>query len=78
MALRDISRDGNWQTGGGRLLTAAEVAAGLGVSRRTVARLVRDRRIPVVRVGRCVRFLPVDLHAFVEDNRREGYPGTDG
>jgi excisionase family DNA binding protein len=38
------------------LMTTSEVAAVLGVSARTVWNLRRDKRLPVVHVGRAVRF----------------------
>jgi len=51
------------------LLTMDEVAFRLGTSLRHVRRLVAERRIPIVKVGRFVRF---DAHAvehWVDDHR---------
>jgi excisionase family DNA binding protein len=41
-----------------RLLDTAELAAILDVSERTVRRRVKDGLIPVVRIGKLVRFHP--------------------
>ena len=54
-----------------RLLTLPEVAALLRVSHKSVRRLVAYRRIPCLRVGRQLRFLPSDLLRWVSA-RREG------
>lgn len=48
------------------LLTAAEVADTLRVSRSTVARWARDGAIESVRVGRVVRFRRSDIDALLE------------
>lgn len=42
-----------------------EVGARLSLSTRTVARLVADGELPVVRIGRLVRVTPADLDAFI-------------
>ena len=49
------------------LLTAAEVAALLQVSLRTVRRLIADGSLPVVRIGRSVRVSGEALNAFLSD-----------
>ena len=41
----------NLAMNGGRLLTLLEVAELLGVSRRTVSDFIRDRSLPVIRLG---------------------------
>lgn len=48
------------------LLTAAQVATRLAVSRRMVYDLVAGGRLPVVRIGGALRFDPNDIEAFVE------------
>lgn len=48
-----------------RLLTLPEVAEYLGVSAKTVRRLL-GRGLPCVRLGRVVRFRQADLLRFVE------------
>jgi len=51
------------------LLTADEVAARLRATPRFVRRLVAERRIEYVKVGRLVRFEPAAVAAFIEANR---------
>ncbi|MDA8047841.1 MAG: helix-turn-helix domain-containing protein [Actinomycetota bacterium] len=48
-------------TAGRGLWTAAETARWLTVPERMVRRLVAERRIPYVKVGRYVRFRPQDV-----------------
>ena len=52
-----------------RLLTVEEAAGRLGTSTRFVRRLVFERRIAFVKVGRHVRIAPEDLDAFVAAGR---------
>jgi len=49
-----------------RLLTVAEVAAIMRVSRMTVYRMVNDGRLPHVRVGRSVRLPEQAVHDYLE------------
>lgn len=49
-----------------QLLTAAEAAAILRVSLRTVRRLIADGTLPIVRVGHLVRIRPEALAAMIE------------
>lgn len=58
-----------------RLLGRAEVAAQLGISYRTLDRLVRAGSLPVVRIDRRPRFLGADVEHLVRD-RRSTYPTT--
>lgn len=51
------------------LLTPAEVAARLRATPRFVRRLVAERRIAYVKVGRFVRFEPGAVAAYIEANR---------
>ena len=53
------------------LLDVAGAAAHLGVSEAFVRRLVLERRVRYYKVGKFVRFRPVDLDAFVEAGRRD-------
>jgi excisionase family DNA binding protein len=48
------------------LLTAAEVAEMLSVSLRSVRRLIKDGKLPIVHVGRPVRIRPDTLEAFID------------
>ena len=54
-----------------QLLTPQEVADRLGTSLRFVRRLVLERRIPFIRVGRHVRIAAGDLEAFIAAGRVE-------
>ena len=52
-----------------QLLDVATVAAMMATSVRHVRRLVNDRRIPYVKVGRFVRFDPVELKRWLAAGR---------
>jgi excisionase family DNA binding protein len=52
-----------------RLLTVEEAADRLGTSVRFVRRLVAERRIAYVKVGRHVRLDPGDVEAFIVASR---------
>jgi excisionase family DNA binding protein len=54
-----------------RLLTLAEAAERLGTSVRFIRRLIAERRIAFVKVGRHVRIDPADLEAFIAAGRVE-------
>jgi excisionase family DNA binding protein len=54
-----------------QLLSPQEVADRLGTSLRFVRRLVLERRIPFVKVGRHVRIAASDLEAFIAAGRVE-------
>lgn len=41
-----------------------------GLTTRYVRRLIAERRIPTVKIGRLVRIRPVDLAAFIADSTR--------
>ena len=45
------------------------VAAALGVSRRHIQRLVSERRIPFLKVGRFVRFEQAALSSWLNEQR---------
>lgn len=51
------------------LLTAKEVAMILHVSERTVRRLISEKRLRVVRIGRSVRIRPDALEDLTGDER---------
>ncbi|GAA1777400.1 helix-turn-helix domain-containing protein [Luedemannella helvata] len=51
------------------LLTGDEVAARLRATPRFVRRLVAERRITYVKVGRLVRFEPAAVDEYIERNR---------
>ena len=52
-----------------RVMTMEEAAAYLNVRVRFVRRLVEERRIPIVKMGRYVRFDRADLDAFIRAGR---------
>jgi excisionase family DNA binding protein len=54
-----------------QLLTPHEAADRLGTSLRFVRRLVLERRIPFIKVGRHVRIATSDLDAFIAAGRVE-------
>jgi excisionase family DNA binding protein len=54
-----------------RLLTVQEAADRLGTSVRFVRRLIAERRIAYVRVGRHIRIAEADLASFVAAGRVE-------
>jgi len=53
------------------LLDTDTVAAALGVTPRHIRRLVAERRIPFLEVGRFVRFDPAALNVWLDDLRVE-------
>jgi excisionase family DNA binding protein len=52
---------------GDRLLTAAELAATMGVSNMTVYRLIRNGDLPALRVGKNYRIRESDVDVFLSD-----------
>ena len=54
-----------------RLLTVEEAADRLGTSVRFIRRLIAERRIAYVRIGRHVRIAEADLASFVAAGRVE-------
>lgn len=57
------------QTPSLQLLTVSTVASLLGVSKRTVYRLIRNRRIGFHRIGGCVRVSQGDLAIYIEEQK---------
>jgi excisionase family DNA binding protein len=56
------------------LLDINAVALALGTTRRHVQRLVSERRIPFVKVGRFVRFDPAELDVWLDTQRIAAVP----
>jgi excisionase family DNA binding protein len=56
------------------LLTIAEAAERLGTTTRFVRRLVAERRIPYVKLGKFVRISLGDLDKFIAAGRVEAHP----
>ena len=48
-----------------RFLTVPTVAEYLGVSQGTIRRWIKEAKIPVVRLGKCVRFDPRSLEEWL-------------
>ncbi len=55
----------------GELLSPAQAGEYLGTGERFVRRLITQRRIAVVKVGKFVKIHRGDLDAYIERNRRE-------
>ena len=53
------------------MLDADAAALALGVTRRHVQRLVAERRIPFLKIGRFVRFDPAELNVWLDQQRVE-------
>jgi excisionase family DNA binding protein len=58
------------------LLDSDAVALALGVTRRHVQRLVAERRIPFLKIGRFVRFDPAELNVWLDQQRVESVRAT--
>jgi excisionase family DNA binding protein len=52
-----------------QLLTMEQLADRLGVTRRHVRRLVDERRVPFLRVGRFIRFDRAQIAEWLDSNR---------
>jgi excisionase family DNA binding protein len=65
------ARPGEWVSESGTLYTVAQAAERLNTSARFVRRLIADRRIAFVRLGRHVRLAEEDVAAFIEAGRVE-------
>ena len=52
-----------------QLLDIAGLAERLGVGERFVRRLVNERRIPFLKIGRHVRFDVAEVEAWIRDSR---------
>ena len=59
-----------------KLLTMEEAAERLGTTTRFVRRLVAERRIAYVKVGRHVRLDPTDVEAFIAASRVDARPAS--
>ncbi|MGX1694418.1 helix-turn-helix domain-containing protein [Microbacterium keratanolyticum] len=52
------------------LWDVTDASAATGLSVRYLRRMIAEKRIPVVRIGRLVRIKPSDLRAFIDANTR--------
>jgi excisionase family DNA binding protein len=48
------------------LFTRKQIADYIGVSERTVSNMMRQRRIPVIKIGKTVRFDPLKVRKALE------------
>ncbi len=55
-----------------QLLTINQLADHLGSTPRHVRRLVAERRVPYLKVGRFVRFDPAEIAAWLDERRMPG------
>ena len=73
--MRDICAKGEGM--GEPLLTVAEAAAQLRVSRRTLLRWLQTRRLPGVKIGRDWRIDPADLNRIIQASKTTPDRGRD-
>jgi excisionase family DNA binding protein len=50
----------------GSLFNRREIADYIGVSERTISNMMRQRRIPVIKIGKTVRFDPLKVRKALE------------
>jgi len=55
-----------------KLLKVIDVGLVLGIPSRGVYRLIRQRRLAAIRVGRLLRVLEGDLNTYIEEQRKRG------
>jgi excisionase family DNA binding protein len=53
------------------LINVPEAAKLLGISVNTLRQWISQRKVPTIKLGKVVRFLPDDLQKLIEENRRE-------
>lgn len=53
-----------------QLLDIPRLAALLSINTRHVRRLIQERRIPFIKVGRLIRFDPAEIQQWIDANRR--------
>jgi len=54
------------------LLTVEDVASRLQLSVRSIRRLISEKKLRVIRIGRSVRVRAPDLNSFIEEAARSG------
>jgi excisionase family DNA binding protein len=57
---------------GEKLLNVPEISKLIGVKESTIRKWVHERRIPFLKVGRCVRFRPSSIEAWLKRSSFEG------
>jgi excisionase family DNA binding protein len=53
------------------LLKSRDAALALAISERKLWELTKKKEIPTVRIGRAVRYSPVDLEAWIDRQRKK-------
>lgn len=71
--LHNSSDNGNVETNR-LLLTEAQAATALGVSRRTLFSLRSDGKIPFVRIGKCIRYSVEALKEWIANQNENPKP----
>ncbi|HMO16252.1 MAG TPA: helix-turn-helix domain-containing protein [Pirellulaceae bacterium] len=71
--LHNSSNNGNAETNR-LLLTEAQAATALGVSRRTLFSLRREGKIPFVRIGKCIRYSVEALRDWITSQNENPKP----
>lgn len=66
---RGVSSDASVSHLATPLLDIAALAERLGVTERFVRRLVEERRIPFLKIGKFIRFDPADVAAWIDEQR---------
>ncbi len=74
--VRMMPRSNHGPTGRARLLDIDAVAVQLAVTPRHIRRLVAERRIPYIKVGRFIRFDPAEVDAWLDAARRPELQST--
>lgn len=59
------------------LLTVCDVSARLKISVRSVRRLIAEKKLRVLYIGRSVRVRPEDLSSFIEEAAKNGQEMTE-
>lgn len=60
------------------LLNVDALAERLGVTPRFVRRLVHERRVPFLKIGKFVRFDPHEIEVWIDDARRPSVDSATG
>ena len=76
-ATGQVPNGGAWQAGAARLLTVDAAAERMSTSPRFIRRLIAERRIEFVKIGRHVRISESVLAEFIEAGRVEPITASD-
>ncbi len=58
----------------GPLLDIEAAASRLNVTERFIRRMVQERRVPHLKIGKFVRFDPVELDEWIDEQRIDAHP----